>query len=191
MRQLQTQNLIASLLSLLAYIEAHGYNITSTKKNNSYIPKLYNVLLSWHCNDLIILQRTRYAISNQCRKTNRRNNPDTAPKEWTTLVLFYWKTKIIWLGYGSQLSLRGDRGESLGIKQPCTRGIISYKRLMGMCRWMGWHLHDWSDYDGVAFSIELLEWGRTFGFFWGRQFLIFLVSNLLLTHQNVCTADEK
>ena len=70
-------------------------------------------------------------------------------------------------------------------------GILSYKRLMGMCRWMGSHLHDWSDYAGVAFSIELLEWGRTFGFFWGRQFVIFLVSNLLLTYQNVCTADEK
>ena len=26
-----------------------------------------------------------------------------------------------------------------------------------MCRWMGSHLHDWSDYNGVAFSIELLE----------------------------------
>ena len=31
-----------------------------------------------------------------------------------------------------------------------------------MCRWMGLHFHDWIDYDGFAFSIELLEWGRTF-----------------------------
>ena len=31
-----------------------------------------------------------------------------------------------------------------------------------MCRRMGSHFHDWIDYDGVAFSIELLEWGRTF-----------------------------
>ena len=30
-----------------------------------------------------------------------------------------------------------------------------------MCRWMGSHFHDWVDYNGVAFSIELLEWGRT------------------------------
>ena len=37
------------------------------------------------------------------------------------------------------------------------------KRLMGMCRWMGSHFHDWIDYNGVAFSIELLEWGRIFG----------------------------
>ena len=24
--------------------------------------------------------------------------------------------------------------------------------LMGMCRWMGSHFHDWTDYNGVAFS---------------------------------------
>ena len=29
-----------------------------------------------------------------------------------------------------------------------------------MCRSMGSHFHDWIDYNGVAFSIELLEWGR-------------------------------
>ena len=26
-----------------------------------------------------------------------------------------------------------------------------------MCRWMGSHFHGWIDYNGVAFSIELLE----------------------------------
>ena len=34
-----------------------------------------------------------------------------------------------------------------------------------MCRWMGSHFHDWIDYNGVAFSIELLEWGRIFSGF--------------------------
>ena len=29
-----------------------------------------------------------------------------------------------------------------------------YKRLMGMCRWMGSHFHDWTAYNGVAFSKE-------------------------------------
>ena len=43
------------------------------------------------------------------------------------------------------------------------------KRLMGMCRWMGLHFHDWIDYGGVAFSKELLEWGRTFSDFWGKK----------------------
>ena len=38
-----------------------------------------------------------------------------------------------------------------------------------MCRWMGSHFHDWSDYNGVAFSIDLLEWGRKFSDFWGKQ----------------------
>ena len=27
---------------------------------------------------------------------------------------------------------------------------------------MGFDFHDWIDYNGVAFSIELLEWGRIF-----------------------------
>ena len=34
-----------------------------------------------------------------------------------------------------------------------------------MCRWMGSHFHDWIGYNGVTFSTELLEWGRTFSFF--------------------------
>ena len=33
----------------------------------------------------------------------------------------------------------------------------------------GSHFHDWIDYNGVAFSIELLEWGRTFSDFWGKD----------------------
>ena len=46
-----------------------------------------------------------------------------------------------------------------------------------MCRWMGSHFHDWSGFYGVEFSIELLEWGRTFSDFGVRQFFIFTVSN--------------
>ena len=45
-----------------------------------------------------------------------------------------------------------------------------------MCRWMGSHFHDWTDYNGVAFSKELLEWGRTFSDFWGRELFKFTVS---------------
>ena len=40
-----------------------------------------------------------------------------------------------------------------------------------MCRLMGSHFHDWIDYNGVAFSKELLEWGRTFSDFWGKRFV--------------------
>jgi len=32
-------------------------------------------------------------------------------------------------------------------------GGLPYKRLVGMCRCMGSHLHDWNDYNGVAFLI--------------------------------------
>ena len=44
-------------------------------------------------------------------------------------------------------------------------GVLPYKRLMGMCRWMGLHFYDWIGYNGVTFSIELLEWGHTFSHF--------------------------
>ena len=46
-------------------------------------------------------------------------------------------------------------------------GGLPYKRLMGMCRWVGSHFHDSIDYNGVAFSIELLEWGHTSSDFGG------------------------
>ena len=48
-----------------------------------------------------------------------------------------------------------------------------------MCRWMRSHFHDWIDYNGVAFSIELLvlEWGRTFSdFLREKKFFTFTVS---------------
>ena len=36
---------------------------------------------------------------------------------------------------------------------------------------------DWIDYNGVSFSIELLEWACTFfGFFGVRHFFIFMVT---------------
>ena len=30
------------------------------------------------------------------------------------------------------------------------RVVLSYERLMGMCRWMGSHFHNWIDYNGVT-----------------------------------------
>ena len=63
------------------------------------------------------------------------------------------------------------RGKNISHEGPAARGgggVLPYKRLMGMCRWMGSHFHDWSDYNGVAFSIELLEWGRKFSAVWGK-----------------------
>ena len=40
-----------------------------------------------------------------------------------------------------------------------------------MCSWMASNFHDWIEYSGVAFSIELLEWGRTFSDFGGKKVL--------------------
>ena len=50
-------------------------------------------------------------------------------------------------------------------------GGLPYKRLTGMSRWMGSHFHDWIDYYGVAFSTELLEWGRIYTDFWSKTVL--------------------
>ena len=56
---------------------------------------------------------------------------------------------------------------------PCPggRGALPYKRLMEMRRWMVSHFHDWIDHNGVAFSIELPQWGGTFSDFWGKKVL--------------------
>ena len=46
-------------------------------------------------------------------------------------------------------------------------GVLPYKRLIGMCRWMGSHFHDWIDYNGVAFSIEFTRMASHIFGFWG------------------------
>ena len=46
-------------------------------------------------------------------------------------------------------------------------GVVPSKRLLGMCHWMGSHFHNWTDYNGVTFLVELLEWGRKFSGFLG------------------------
>ena len=50
---------------------------------------------------------------------------------------------------------------------------------------MGSHFHNWIDYNGVTFSIELLEWGRIFSDFWGKTVLY------ITYNHNVCTANKK
>ena len=57
---------------------------------------------------------------------------------------------------------------------PCMArgGALPSNRLMGMCRWMGSHFHDWIDYNGVAFSTELLEWDHIFLGFWSKNILV-------------------
>ena len=87
------------------------------------------------------------------------------------------------------------------IKCPCSKdfllflgsypggwGVLPYKRPIGMCRWMRLHFHDWIYYHGVAFSIELIEWGRTFSNFWAKTVLHIYG---LQAYQNVCTVGEK
>ena len=52
-------------------------------------------------------------------------------------------------------------------QRPGGGGVLPYKRLLGMCRWMGSRFRGWIDYNGVTFLVELLEWDRTFSGFLG------------------------
>ena len=46
-------------------------------------------------------------------------------------------------------------------------GLLSSKRLLGMCHWLGSHFHNWTDYNLV------LEWGRKFsGLVWDKKILV-------------------
>ena len=61
--------------------------------------------------------------------------------------------------YSKEIIVLGRPGEG-GVGRS-----LPYKRLMRM----GSHFHDWIDNNGVAFSIQLLECGRTFSDFWGKR----------------------
>ena len=63
------------------------------------------------------------------------------------------------------ISLFGDSNMAEVTSCENAWGVLPSNNLMGMCRWMGSHFHDWIDYNGVAFSIELQEWGRIFSGF--------------------------
>ena len=47
------------------------------------------------------------------------------------------------------------------------------------------YFHDWTDYNGVVFSIDLLEWGRTFSGFWGEKILA-TVGIFCVKHGRIC-----
>ena len=87
----------------------------------------------------------------QCRLFNR------VLKRWIaqliSVILFSW---IVIYPVDSAIQLGGG-------------GELPYKRLMGMCRWMGSHFDDWIDYSRVAFSIEFTRMGWHIFGFWGWE----------------------
>ena len=80
------------------------------------------------------------------------------------------------------------KSKAIEVKSSGGGGVLPYKRLMEMCRRMGSHLHDWIDYNGVSFSMELLAWGCTFSDFWGKTVLHIYG---LQMYQNVYISGEK
>ena len=66
-------------------------------------------------------------------------------------------------------SLVSDSSQLPNSRQQQRGGVLSSNRLLGMCYWVGSHFHGWIDYYRVAFSLELLEWDRTFSRFGGSE----------------------
>ena len=51
------------------------------------------------------------------------------------------------------------------------QGVLPNNRLMGMCRWMGSHFHDWIDCDGVVVFNRVTRMGsHIFGILGVRKF---------------------
>ena len=57
-----------------------------------------------------------------------------------------------------------------------------------MCRWMGSHFHDWSDYNGVAILNRVTRMGSHIFGFLGKRVVHFTVQQ---TYQDICTVGEK
>ena len=41
-----------------------------------------------------------------------------------------------------------------------------------MCRWMGSHFHNWTDYNGVTFLVVTRMGSQIFGNFWDKKILV-------------------
>ena len=51
-------------------------------------------------------------------------------------------------------------------------GVLPSKRLLGMCRWMGSHFHDWTDYNGVTFLVVTRMGSQIFGIYGMKKILV-------------------
>ena len=69
--------------------------------------------------------------------------------------------------YGRSVSEKGEKSQASQPQIP-GGGVIPSKRLLnGDVPLDGSHFRNWTDYNGVTFLVELLEWGRTFSGFLG------------------------
>ena len=98
-----------------------------------------------------------------------QNIPDTCQD-----ALYVGYPKDLWSQFQQHVAYWHYNFQSLAFtglskRNPGGGGALPGNRLMGVCHWMGSHFLDWIDCNGVAFSIELLEWGRIFSGFGGQN----------------------
>ena len=81
--------------------------------------------------------------------------------EWKRRQVFHFQDKKVFFGHRASNDRR-VLSQSLtilcsvaGISHSPGGGILPYKRLMVMRRWIRAHFHVWIDYNGVAFSMDL------------------------------------
>ena len=75
----------------------------------------------------------------------------------TSLLYWLWRMLIVHYSFFWLITIKICVDKCFLFRLPRglqPRGVLPYG-LKGMCRWMGSHFHDWFDYNGVAFSIEL------------------------------------
>ena len=83
-----------------------------------------------------------------------------------SFLLKYMSFLRVWPKLTVYLISRTNLGKIL-VYKPGGGGVLPYKEANGDFRWMGSRFDDWIDYNGVSFSIELLQLGRTFSDFLG------------------------
>ena len=70
-----------------------------------------------------------------------------------------WEKRLI----NGEKNLKHKKNSCVSM-HPGGGGVLPFKRLMGMCCWIGSHFHDWIDYNGIAFSIVTKMGSHIFGF---------------------------
>ena len=108
--------------------------------------KVYFWLWEHLCHQVEISRRTAKILGAQLKMLGAQLKILVAPKrkirKLQTLAQYSFISMLSFISILCLFLSRGGGG-----------GVLPSNRLMGMCRWMGPHFHDWIDYNGVVFLI--------------------------------------